>query len=314
MKLLVILTGGTIGSGVVNGFITPGKNIKDRLLSDLIDFKIDTLQPYTILSEQLNGEHLNKLIECINCNLNKGYDGIIVTHGTDTLQYTSCALSCAFGSSKIPIVLVSSNYILDDERANGKENFKYAVKFVKEKIGGVFVSYKNTGSKPEIHQGHKVLPHEIYTDDVKSIGNALGYYENDKFVLNHQPERCPEIKKLKFSKNSSVLWIKFHPGTILPGNNKYKAILLEGYHSGTLPTLSSEFRNFCENTSIPIFLVGAKEGTQYESVKEYEELGIKHLPFISPIYAYIRLWIGINGKENSNKAYKDLCNVNLEIS
>ena len=83
---------------------------------------------------------------------------------------------------------------------------------------------------------------------------------------------------------------------------------MEGYHSGTLPTLSKEFRAFCNSANVPIFLVGAKEGAPYESAKEYKALKIKHLPFISPIYAYIRLWTEACGDNDFEKAYSDLCN------
>lgn len=290
MKLLVILTGGTIGSGLLQGFIALDKDIKNQLLSDYSHISIDTIQPYTILSEQLKGDYLNKLITCIRDNLNKSYDGIIVTHGTDTLQYSACALSYAFADAKLPIVLVSSNYVLEDPRANGKDNFKYAVEFIKEKIGGVFVSYKNAGEFTEIHQGHLVLPHEIYNDDVKSINGSLGYFNEDMFIQNKQPERLEITDNVLFSELSPVLWSRIHPGIKLPDTNQYKAIILEGYHSGTLPTLSDEFQAFCKKSEIPIYLVGTKVGAQYESTKEYQELGINPLPQISPIYAYIKLW------------------------
>ena len=54
------------------------------------------------------------------------YDGIIITHGTDTLQYTSAMLGYMFDDVSIPIVLVSSNYVLEDKRANGLINLSKA--------------------------------------------------------------------------------------------------------------------------------------------------------------------------------------------
>ena len=199
------------------------------------------------------------------------------------------------------------NHGLQDTRANGKENFKYAVEFIKEKTGGVFVSYKNTDGNPEIHQGNMLLPHEIYSDDVKSIGNSYGYYENEKFIKNSQLKKFRTVTTTKLNSVSKILWIKVHPSMVLPDLSGYEAVMIEGYHSGTLPTLSTEFRDFCVNANIPIFLIGAKEGPQYDSVKEYDELGIKHLPFISPVYAYLRLWFESSGDKNYYNAYIDLC-------
>lgn len=307
MKILTILTGGTIGSSFCREFISLDHNSKNELLNGYEHIEIDTFSPYTILSEHLNGDYLNMLLAAVGENLNKDYDGIIVTHGTDTLQYSASALSIAYNNAQIPVVLVSSNYVLQDPRANGKYNFKYAVEFIKEKIGGVFVSYKNTGGKPEIHQGNMLLPHEIYSDDVKSIGGAFGYFENEKFIQQGVIKKYKTISNINPGKNSPVLWLKIHPGMSLPDTNNYNAVLLEAYHSGTLPTLSPEFRNFCQNANVPIFVIGAKEGPQYDSVKEYKELGIKHLPFISPVYAYLRLWFESEGEKNYDKAYAELC-------
>ena len=111
MKLLVILTGGTIGSGFCEEFISLNENSKNVLLDGYNHLQIDTVQPYTILSEQLKAEYINLLIKCVGENLNKDYDGIIITHGTDTLQYTASALSCIYSNTSIPVVLVSSNYV-----------------------------------------------------------------------------------------------------------------------------------------------------------------------------------------------------------
>ena len=88
-----------------------------------------TLNPYTILSENLSSEHLNILTDTVVSNIAL-YDGIIVTHGSDTLQYSASALAYAVGCESVPVVLVSSNFPLEDERANGIYNFIGAVEFI----------------------------------------------------------------------------------------------------------------------------------------------------------------------------------------
>ena len=132
---------------------------RKRELLELIasDVELEVYNPYTVLSEQLDGKLLSKLIATVSDVLKESFDGIIVIHGTDTLQYSAAALSLAYADSKVPIVLVSSNYTLDNPKANGRDNLKYAVEFVKETIGGVFVSYRNLGQNPEIHLGSRVL-------------------------------------------------------------------------------------------------------------------------------------------------------------
>ena len=135
MRILTVFTGGTIGSSLSKGAISP-----------------NTVAPYTVLSENLSAEYLEKLRSCVEDNLNSGYDGIVVTHGTDTLQYSAAYLDLTLGLIETPVVLVSSNYPLPYSRANGLENFAAAVDFIRSKQGrGVFVSYLNRGgaSSPE---------------------------------------------------------------------------------------------------------------------------------------------------------------------
>lgn len=290
MKILIIYTGGTIGSRLKDNLISTDRKQKWELFDEIQGVEFDYTEPYFILSEQLSGKNLTALIKCVGENLSKDYDGIIVTHGTDTLQYSAGALSLAFGQCTIPVVLVSSNYILDDLRANGKDNFKFAVEFIKEGIGGVFVSYKNTGSKAEIHLGSKLLSHEIYTDDVKSLGGPIGYFEKNKFVRIINDFSCDNIGRFSLNELSPVLWLSAYPGMKGIDTNGYKAVLLQGYHSGTLPTMSQEFISFCKNANVPIYFPGATDGNKYESTKLFGDLGIQVLPKISPIYAYIKLW------------------------
>ena len=98
MKIKVILTGGTVGSEKVNGIV---KNNKDSNIASMwkekfnsnIDF--DVVNLYSILSENIK----IKNIEMLFAELIKDYSdykGIIITHGSDTLSYTSAFVSIKF--------------------------------------------------------------------------------------------------------------------------------------------------------------------------------------------------------------------------
>ena len=289
MKIAIIFTGGTISGGIQNGLISPSQETKSELIKALDeDIEVESFQPYYILSEQLDGEYISKLIKCVSeC---QDVDGIIVTHGTDTLQYSAAALSIAFGNRKIPIVLVSANYILSDARSNGISNFKYAVKFIREKIGGVYVSYKNENGVPTIFFGDSLLPHLPYSDKLFSLTPPLGCYENEKFIKLTEDYKHSGEGVFTLSKKSTVLWLKPYAGMNYPSVEGFKAVLLEAYHSGTLPTEDEDFINFCKNCGVPIYLTGLDEGVRYESAKSYNQLNIVVLEKTSPIYAYISLW------------------------
>lgn len=290
MKLAIIYTGGTISSVPEDGFLSPADNTKNELLKALdTDIEVESFQPYYILSEQLDGEYISKLIRCVGERLSGNFDGIIVTHGTDTLQYSAAALSIAFGASDIPIVLVSSNYILSDSRSNGLSNFKYALRFIRQKIGGVFVSYKNTGLPPEIFTADSLLPHNAYSDKLTALDGAFGYFKDEKFYGLKNYKGNSE-GAFTLSKKSNVLWIRTYAGMRYPETENYKAVLIESYHSGTLPTEDEEFISFCKKSTVPIYLIGLDEGIRYKSTKMYKQLNIVVLEKISPIYAYIKLW------------------------
>lgn len=304
MKILVVFTGGTIGSCYNDGVISPDSSTRYKLIEmykkNCDETEFDAISPYTVLSENLNGEYFNALYNAIKENINN-YDGIIVTHGTDTLQYTSAVLSYMFGLCNTPIVLVSANYPLESEKSNGLENFSAAVDFIKSGDNkGVFVAYKNNGEHAKIHRASRLQKHLAYSDKVESICNLYCgeiiynmYVKNDSYA-----EKQDEIKFENipiFNATSPVLKITPYVGMVYPKlDNSIKAVLLESYHSGTVNTASKDLEKFCNTAkqfNIPVFLTGSEAGFFYESKELYSKLGIQVLPAVAPISAYIKLWI-----------------------
>ena len=133
MKVALIFTGGTIGTVENDDGV---RNLDNKNNSSILGYFRDTdvivqKQPYLVLSENLNGGHISSLIECVKDVLEEDHDGIIITHGTDTIQYTAAALSYAFGSKTVPIMVVSSNAPLDSEESNGGSNIAAAIDFIR---------------------------------------------------------------------------------------------------------------------------------------------------------------------------------------
>lgn len=323
MNILVIFTGGTIGSSVFGKTISANKE-NTYLLLDMFkkssgkNIEFETAEPYYALSENNTGENFSKLISCVQNALNEDYDGIIITHGTDTLQYTSAALSYAFGSNTIPIMVVSSNYVLTDERANGLQNFTSAVDFIEQKCGkGVFVSYQNTGDKPYIHRASRLLAHAEFSDDVFSINNQFyGYFEDNKFVKNKnytaKEDMITPFKETNFKKHSeNIEVINSYVGFKYPQiNEKWKAVIIKAYHSGTLCTDDESFCTFVKELkekNISCYISGAKTGTVYESATVFDDYDLKILPFATTISQYIKLWFAIENNINFN----DIINLSL---
>lgn len=309
MKIHVIFTGGTIGSTLEGNVISTAKGAPRTLLTryrarygDATEFSYS--EPYTILSENLTFSHLVALRDEILRQSEKN-DAIIVTHGTDTLPFTAAALSYLLGLCKTPVVLVSSNYVLSDTRANGVENLAAALAFLRQtpRARGVFVSYQNKGEITKIHRGARLFSHLAPTDEVRSLdgvvatvaGNTVTHCED----YREQDDAHAPLAPLPTA-TASVLPLKAAPCMRYPQENDIDAILLETYHSGTLPTALADFRAFCADCrarGIPLFAVGITGEAIYESATLYRELGIIPCPRMSPVAAYMKLLLAIASKQ-----------------
>lgn len=332
MKIGVVFTGGTIGSAVNdNGYIATKKDTAYLLLEqyrnkcnqsgEKAEITFLTKTPYHILSENLSGRELEQLILCINALLNeKDLDGIIVTHGTDTLQYTAAVLGYVFCRARLPIVLVSSNYVLDDARANGLSNFYYGVEFIKGGYGkGVFVSYCNNDKIPRIHYGTRLNMPVFYSDEVFSIED--GEYGHFTTLCGH-PEFCQadgnirECRDVATNKtlfdnieknpvrlsdcNDTILQIHPFVGMKYPPLASSTKIILHGsFHSGTI-AVTEDLRSFAqeaEKLGIPFYLIGLSSGTiHYETVQFYNRCHMIPLYDTAFIAQYCKAWLAISNR------------------
>lgn len=191
-KIAAIFTGGTIGSKAdAEGWIAPDQKQAYELISLFQDkykdlatqIRFDCHMPYQILSEQLDADHLNLLISEVAKLLESEeqvYDAIIICHGTDTLQYSAAMLDLYFQKTTVPVFLVSSNYPLQDDRANGLCNFYYAVRSIELKKTGVMAVYRNSDGNTYLHEGMKLLAHQTFEDNLYSIHHEhIGYYTQE---------------------------------------------------------------------------------------------------------------------------------------
>jgi len=344
VKILTIFTGGTIGSHVDDsGYISTTNSAPYKLIdmykkSCIIDNQIDFVcsEPYQILSENLNGAYISKLSSHVFDQIEENPDarGIIITHGTDTLQYSAAMLSYLLSDISVPIILVSSAFVLDDPRANGLINFIGAVEFIKAQAGiGVFVSYSNDCKKILFHNGTRMITPPTCSADMDSIFN--NYYASMDFEYAQDTSRVPVLGKIELNPNYSILaseisraldedeykktmhslcyvnqafellstppilWLHIHPGISYPTLTKQKTnvVILESYHSGTL-CIDDKLRTFLEQAkqeNILVYLIGSGANKiEYETVKVYGELGIKVLPACTPISQYCKLWIALS--------------------
>lgn len=306
MKVAVIFTGGTIGSAVKNGVADVNPSAKQRLLRPFLsdpELEFFSFFPYSILSENLSAFELNLLQKEIQSCLEKEFDGILVTHGTDTLHYAAAAADLAFGDAPVPIVFVSADLPLENPRSNGFANLKAALEWIKaKKAGGVFVSFRNAGEKiTNLHLPSRLLQYQEGKGDLSVIDRVpFATYEKECSVLLASPREQKSIGVVEYCPDSGILCISSRPGDdFCYSLDGVKAVLFSPYHSGTLPTANPAFRAFClkaKKAGIPAFLAPFSPEVVYQSTAPYQELGIK--PLRSPFsYTYMKIWAAVSSGE-----------------
>lgn len=311
MKILLVFTGGTIGSTVSEGTIDTSGNAPFKLLHlfeqnypEHQQLHFDTLQPLQILSENLSPAAWPIIITAIEAADPSQYDGIIITHGTDTLAYSAAALSFYFHALKQPILLVSSNYPLDDDRANGLDNFICAVEFIRQHITtGVFVPYRNPQQTMQVHQGNRLACSLQLSGDFFSVqGNSAMRIEEGDFVKLTPSVKQPEISIAPLTANFSdrILMIKPYPGLDYRHFDleNVDAVLHDLYHSGTACASLQwgvqhsliEFIKHCKAENVPIYLAPAIHSPDaYQSTLTLLEHGAQMLWNLSIEAVYVKL-------------------------
>jgi len=134
-KITILHTGGTIASkvdyetgGVVSRF-TPEEIL--GMFPELREIaNIDSKLIFNISSEDMRFAHYNILAKEVEKEVKKGVDGIIITHGTDTLHYTGAALSFMLKDLGIPVILVGSQRSSDRGSSDAALNLISAAFFI----------------------------------------------------------------------------------------------------------------------------------------------------------------------------------------
>jgi L-asparaginase len=287
-KIKVIFTGGTIGSRKTERNIDVDVAASYELIqlyeasSPKHQFEFDTVQPLNILSENLVPEDwitMIKELQNIDYSL---YEGIIITHGTDTLPFTAAALSLSCQGIPIPIVLIASNFPLNDARGKGVLNFSHAVDFITEQsLAGVFVIFENNRGEAIVHLGTRLTQSDPFTDEYDSTYSVpFGTINNHQFIHNiHdlnpivtmvQKQSDPEIYTSPHSFSNDVLYIKPYPGLNYRyyDFSKFKpvAVLHDLYHSGTASIRNPasfdasilDFLSYCQSHDITVYIAPIK--------------------------------------------------------
>jgi glutamyl-tRNA(Gln) amidotransferase subunit D len=244
--VVIISTGGTIASRVDyrTGAVHSALSASDLCnvvpeLSEIANIRAEVL--FSLFSENLHTPHWSELAECVGQHINNSVDGVVICHGTDTMAYTSAALSFALQNLPVPVILVGSQRSSDRPSSDAAINLINAVQAAAgSSIAEVMIGMHDTTSDTTtvLHRGTKVRKcHTSRRDAFVSVNSEpLVRIQGDRISLlrTEVAKRDPDRKLvLKPNFDEKVALIKFYPGlppTILRWfvENDYHGIVFEG--------------------------------------------------------------------------------------
>ena len=142
-SILLITTGGTIASSNNGQGLVPtssSNEILNMINKIASEYDVSTMDLFSLDSSNIQMEEWQKMAETIYLE-HKKYDGIVLTHGTDTMAYTGSVLSFMLQNVPIPIVLTGSQLPLHHPMTDGIENLRTAFAMAASEIPGVFIAF-----------------------------------------------------------------------------------------------------------------------------------------------------------------------------
>lgn len=335
-KVLLLSTGGTIASKIDyrTGAVTPALtaaelNSSVPELAEIAQIQTEVL--FSEYSENLEPKHWKTIAEKLDSYAKSDYKGIVIAHGTDTMQYTAAFLSFALAGYPIPIVLVGSQRSSDRPSSDAALNLISAVRFVKEtNTRGIFVVMHHNESDDliSVHLGTRVRKnHTSKRSAFQTIGDNPAFLVFDKKIQKNfekeffkQNEYVPNLNV-----DTNVALVKYYPGynpkiinfLIESG---YKAIIFEGTGLGHVG--KTMYEGIKKANEAGLFLgmtsqcIDGRVGMNvYESGRDLLELGIIPLSNMISETALVKaMWALGNSKNITELKELMLKNIASEFS
>jgi L-asparaginase len=237
-KLLLLATGGTIASVESKEGLVPGMTAEE-LLNYFQNTTLSVDVTCQILmnrdSTNMQPEHWAKMAETIASNYDL-YDGFVITHGTDTLAYTSAALSYMLQGLNKPVVITGSQVPISFKKTDAKKNLSDAIRFACEDIGGVFVVFDG-----RVIAGTRAVKMRTKSYDAfESINHpCVAFIKGNDIEYFWKPDVTGEKLIVNTSLCPDVFLLKLYPG-IKPEifdfiKASYKGVIIESFGNGGVP-------------------------------------------------------------------------------
>jgi L-asparaginase len=288
-KILLIHTGGTIGmtKDLESGVLRPDRFYKSitGVIPQLYDIAdIDVEIPFVMDSSELSFPQWRELAAIIKSRIDK-IDGVVITHGTDTLSYTASALSYMLMNVPAPVILTGAQKPLSELRTDARTNFINALELAtSSEIKEVAVFFDD-----KLMRGNRTVKMHINHFDAFASPN---YPELARVGIDIEIRRKNLLEPRGlfhvFDKmDNSIAVYKTFPGC----NNRHfqpaekiRAILLIGYGAGTFSLeagdLLKRVEQWIEEGKLVVMMSETRAGKLspglYESGSELMKRGVLH--------------------------------------
>lgn len=238
-KILVLATGGTIASKAGDAGLYP---IEDpSALTGVLEvfrkyYDIDYRSILNLDSSNIQSEEWQLIARSVYEAL-PNYDGIVITHGTDTMAYTASMLTFMLQNLDKPVVLTGSQIPLNMPLSDARNNLSSAFAAVCHDVIGVSVAFNY-----KLIRGCRAV--KIRTMDFDAFESVNSPYRGEVFadgvrLVSDRTDECRGPRTLRDELCNDVFLLKLIPGTnpkIFDSllDMKYRGVVLETFGAGGL--------------------------------------------------------------------------------
>lgn len=323
----LIGTGGTIASrldyrtGAVIPAFSPGELY--GAVPELADIcNLSTEKLFAVFSENMGPDQYKQLAVRIGEEIEKGIDGIIIGHGTDTMHHTAAALSYMIQNSPVPIVMVGSQRSSDRPSSDAALNLMHAAKTAAESdIGEVMVCMFGPTSDEYglLHRGTRVRKmHSSYRSTFRTIGDTpLAMVSRQKITpINPDYNKRRTDRNVKISPcfEEKVGMIYYYPN-MQPDmmdsmvDNGYKGIIIAGTGLGHVNKPLYPAIQRATDKGVAVYMAvqtlwGYCHMFVYDTGRDLMSKGVIPLENMMPEVAYIKLGWALGQTSDLNEVKK----------
>ena len=317
-------TGGTIASrldyrtGAVIPAFSPGELY--GAVPELADIcNLSTEKLFAVFSENMGPKEYITLARAIGREIERGIDGIVIGHGTDTMHHTASALAFMVQNPPVPIVMVGSQRSSDRPSSDAAINLIHATTAAgRSEIAEVMVCMFGPTSDEYglLHRGTRVRKmHSSYRSTFRTIGDIplAIVTRNGVRPLRDDYNRRREDKKVElypfFEERVALLY--YYPNMhrdIIDSlvDNGYKGIVIAGTGLGHVnkPVYPAIERATAKGVAIYMTvqtLWGYVHMFVYDTGRDLMAKGIIPAENMLPEVAYIKLGWALGQTDNLNR-------------